>query len=121
MADTEYKITCQEIGHLKGHSDWVTAIETGNPQKENEDTQVLITASRDKTILIWKFNQESTSLTEFGEPVKSLTGHSHFISDLVLTSDNNHLISASWDKEMRLWDLRSGKNTVRFVKDGHEK
>lgn len=37
---------------LKGHSDWITAIETGHPQKD-EDTQVLITASRDNIILIW--------------------------------------------------------------------
>jgi WD40 repeat protein len=59
-------INTKEIGHLHGHSDWVTAIETGHPQKENEDTQVLITASRDKTILIWKFNNESKSIVDFG-------------------------------------------------------
>ena len=104
-----------EIGHLKGHADWVTAIETGHAQRENEDTQVLISSSRDKTILIWKFNQESGRIEEFGEPVKCLTGHSHFISDLALTNDNNHLLSASWDREMRLWDLRTGKTTQRFA------
>jgi guanine nucleotide-binding protein subunit beta-2-like 1 protein len=79
---------------------------------------VLITASRDKTILIWKFNQSVRTINEFGEPVKCLTGHSHFISDLALTSDNNHLISSSWDKELRLWDLRNG-NVLRFVNNGH--
>jgi len=31
----ETTIHTKEIGHLKGHSDWVTAIETGHPQKEN--------------------------------------------------------------------------------------
>lgn len=62
----ETTIRAKEIGHLQGHSDWVTAIETGHPQKENEDTQVLITASRDKTILIWKFNPESKVIADFG-------------------------------------------------------
>ena len=114
-------VKATEIGHLKGHADWVTAIETGHPQKENEDTQVLITASRDKTILIWKFNNESKVVSDFGLPVQSLTGHSHFISDLALTNDNNYLLSASWDKTMRLWDLRNGKTTQRFVEDGHTK
>lgn len=80
----------------------------------------MITASRDRTILIWKFNQGSKELREFGQPVKCLTGHSHFISDLALTNDNNYLLSASWDREMRLWDLRNG-NITRFVKDGHDK
>ena len=117
----ESTIITKEIGHLKGHSDWVTCIETGHPQKENEDTQVLITASRDKSILIWKFNPDSKINTDFGEPVQSLTGHSHFISDLALTNDNNHLLSASWDRSLRLWDLRNGKTTKRFVEDGHSK
>jgi guanine nucleotide-binding protein subunit beta-2-like 1 protein len=117
----ESTILTKEIGHLKGHSDWVTAIETGHPQKENEDTQVLITASRDRTILIWKFNNDSKTATDFGEPVQSLTGHSHFISDLALTNDNNYLLSSSWDRSMRLWDLRNGKTTQRFVEDGHNK
>ena len=121
MAEIESKVTVTEVGHLQGHADWVTGIETGHSQRENEDTQVLISCSRDKTIIIWKFNQESGSLTEFGEPVKALTGHSHFISDLALTKDNNHLLSASWDKEMRLWDLRTGKTSVRFCKEGHDK
>ena len=115
MTEVESNITSKEIGHLEGHSDWVTAIETGHAQRENEDTQVLISSSRDKTILIWKFNNESGRIEEFGEPVKCLTGHSHFISDLALTNDNNHLLSASWDKEMRLWDLRTGKTTQRFA------
>lgn len=66
----ESTINTKEIGHLSGHSDWVTAIETGHPQKENEDTQVLITASRDRTIVIWKFNNESKGTSDFGEPVQ---------------------------------------------------
>ena len=114
-------IRANEIGHLKGHSDWVTSIVTGHPQKENEDTQVLITGSRDKTVLIWKFNNDSKVASDFGFPVQSLTGHNHFISDLALTNDNNYLLSASWDKTMRLWDLRNGKTAHRFTEDGHTK
>ena len=49
-----------------------------------------------------------------------LTGHSHFISDLALTNDNRHLISSSWDKELRLWDLQNGVCEKRFVGHGKE-
>jgi WD40 repeat protein len=58
----------KEIGHLKGHSDWVASIETTHPRRRTR-TQVLITASRDRTILIWKFNNESKGFADFGEPV----------------------------------------------------
>jgi guanine nucleotide-binding protein subunit beta-2-like 1 protein len=48
-----------------------------------------------------------------------LTGHNHFVSDLSLSQDNNFLISSSWDKTLRLWDLRTGLTIKRFV--GHTK
>lgn len=119
--EVEYKLNVTEIGVLEGHKDWVTAIETGHPQKENEDLQVLISASRDRTILIWKFNLDSKIASDFGTPVKCLTGHSHFISDLALTNNNNYLLSSSWDKTIRLWDLTVGKCSNTFVENGHEK
>jgi len=36
-----------------------------------------------------------------------------------LSNDNNFLISASWDKTMRLWDLKTCKTQRLFI--GHEK
>lgn len=45
-------------GVLEGHKDWVTSIVAGFSQKENEDSPVLISSSRDKTLVIWKLNEE---------------------------------------------------------------
>jgi len=47
----------QNQGLLEGHSDWVTSIVAGYSQKENEDPNILISGSRDKSIIIWKLHE----------------------------------------------------------------
>jgi guanine nucleotide-binding protein subunit beta-2-like 1 protein len=112
----------RHVGNLVGHNDWVTCIAAGS--KENEEG-VLVTGSRDRTVMIWKLTggeaeegvDASTRL--YGIPMKSLTGHNHFVSDLALSSDGPFCLSSSWDKTLRLWDLRVGKTSKIFV--GHQK
>ncbi len=45
--------------------------------------------------------------------------HNHFVQDVVLSSDGQFALSASWDGTLRLWDLAQGKTHRRFV--GHSK
>jgi guanine nucleotide-binding protein subunit beta-2-like 1 protein len=107
-----------EMGVLKGHNDRVTCMVAGHSLKEGEDTPLLISGSRDKTLIIWKLYGENKD-GYYGYPYKSLTGHNHFVSDLALANENNMVISSSWDKTLRLWDLKTGKTVRRFV--GHTK
>lgn len=65
----------------------------------------------DKTLIVWKLTRDELS---YGIPQKRLYGHSHFISDVVLSSDGNYALSGSWDKTLRLWDLAAGQSTRRF-------
>ena len=46
-------------------------------------------------------------------------GHNGFVSDVVISSDGQFALSASWDKTLRLWDLNTGLTTRKFV--GHTK
>lgn len=46
-----------------------------------------------------------------------MQGHNHFVQDIVISSDGQYALSASWDKTLRLWDLNTGKTTRRFI--GH--
>lgn len=55
----------------------------------------------------------------YGYAKRALRGHNHFVSDVVISSDGAFALSASWDSELRLWDIGTGKTTRRFV--GHEK
>jgi guanine nucleotide-binding protein subunit beta-2-like 1 protein len=53
----------------------------------------------------------------FGYPKRILHGHNHFVSDVVISSDGQFALSASWDHTLRLWDLNNGQTTRKFV--GH--
>jgi guanine nucleotide-binding protein subunit beta-2-like 1 protein len=73
---------------------------------------MLISASRDKKLLVWNLTQDEGS---YGTPRKALHGHNHFVSDVVLSSDGQFALSSSWDCTLRLWDLTTGTSSRRFV------
>jgi guanine nucleotide-binding protein subunit beta-2-like 1 protein len=98
-------------GVLKGHGGWVTAIAT-----TPESPDMILSASRDKSIIVWQLTREDPN---FGVPRRSLHGHSHFVQDVVISSDGQFALSGSWDHTLRLWDLNTGTTTKRFV--GHTK
>lgn len=107
-------------GTLKGHGDWVTSLAT-----TPEDPNLLLSSSRDKSVVVWQLTHGSGSGQAIGEDNpygfarRALRGHSHFVSDVVISSDGAFCLSSSWDGELRLWDIATGKTTRRFV--GHEK
>jgi guanine nucleotide-binding protein subunit beta-2-like 1 protein len=77
---------------------------------------MILSGSRDKKIFVWSLTREDGN---YGYPRKSLGGHSHFVQDIVISSDGQFALSGSWDATLRLWDLNYGTTTRRFV--GHSK
>uniref|UniRef100_A0A915NSS3 Small ribosomal subunit protein RACK1 n=1 Tax=Meloidogyne floridensis TaxID=298350 RepID=A0A915NSS3_9BILA len=49
------------------------------------------------------------------KPLKSLHGHGHFVSAVVMSPDGQYAFSGSWNKTLRLWDLNTGRTTRQFV------
>merc|ERR1711982_101575 len=90
-------------GTLKGHNGIVTSIATNS-----ETPDVLISGSRDKTIISWNLNPENLQPEEAGVPKRSLVGHSHFVEDVVLSvafsADNRQIVSGSRDRSLKLWN-----------------
>jgi guanine nucleotide-binding protein subunit beta-2-like 1 protein len=101
-------------GSLKGHSDWVTCIAS-----TIEETGMLLSGSRDKSVIVWTLNRDNEDEGLCGMPKRALRGHSHFVQDITISSDGQFALSASWDGTLRLWDINSGLTTRRFT--SHEK
>jgi len=99
-------------GVLKGHDGWVTCIATSA-----ETPDRILSGSRDKSLIVWDLTREDAK--NYGAPKKSLVGHAHFVEDVVISSDGQYALSASWDGSLRLWDLSTGQTTKRFL--GHKK
>ena len=116
------------LGVLEGHGGAVTSLVCG---EDKDGAPLLLSGSRDKSIIQWKLNFEGEIVilrddedkeikkTLMGKPYKSLHGHNHFVSSLALNSDNTKLVSGSWDKTIRLWDIPSSKSDLIFK--GHTK
>lgn len=99
-------------GELKGHTGWVTSIAT-----PLESSETIVTGSRDKTLIVWRLDGDDGE--NYGTAVKRLTGHSHFVQDVTISSDGQYALSGSWDGTLRLWDLNTGNTSRRFI--GHTK
>jgi len=102
-------------GYLKGHGGWVTSIAT-----TLDNSGLVISGSRDKTVIVWQIAPDGSSDDRsYGYPKRALRGHSHYVSDVVLSMDGQFALSSSWDHTLRLWELATGTTTRRFV--GHTK
>jgi guanine nucleotide-binding protein subunit beta-2-like 1 protein len=120
MSTEKVTAVIESAGVLQGHDNMVNCIVAGhaNPNHPDEDDTILVSGSRDKSLIIWElYHTQQDNLA--GRPLKCLTGHNHFVSDLSISNDNTFVMSSSWDKTMRLWDLRSGKCVRNFI--GHTK
>ena len=105
-------LRCVQVGTLVGHNGWVTAI-AFTPNTNEETMNMLVSASRDKTLLKWDLTRHQGE--EYGRPRLLMRGHSNFVQDVVVSSDGQFALSGSWDGTLRLWDLTTGVSTRTFV------
>lgn len=76
----------------------------------------LLAAARSPHVPVW-LRPLRASLAE-SAPELILTGHNNSVGALAATPDGRLLVSASWDRTVRVWDLESGQ--VVHVLEGHE-
>ena len=122
------EFSIETLGVLEGHGGAVTSLVCG---EDKDGAPLLLSGSRDNSIIQWKLNFEGEEVNIknddgkdikkilMGKPLKSFHGHNHFVSSLALNSDNTKLVSGSWDKTIRLWDIPTSKSDLLFK--GHTK
>lgn len=54
---------------------------------------MLLSGSRDKTLIIWDLTRDETT---YGVPKRSLKGHSHIVSDCVRTPSKTQLYGSEF-------------------------
>jgi platelet-activating factor acetylhydrolase IB subunit alpha len=102
----------KNIRTLPGHDHSVSAIRfipsgaAGAPSSGN----LLVSASRDKTLRIWDVTT--------GYCVKTIRGHADWVRDVAPSFDGRWLVSAGTDQTARLWDASTGEAKCTFI--GHE-
>lgn len=117
MSKENEKLTIEYVGALLGHTGFVTSIVVG---KDSNNKPLVVSGSRDKKIIVWKLdlekginadeNMRNNEDKVVGSAYKTLTGHNHFVSGLSISGNSSHLLSCSWDKTLRLWDLNTFKS-----------
>ena len=75
------------------HENWICKVITLPSNR-------IASASYDKTIKVWKSNKPYNDI-----PIKVLRGHSKFIYCLLSIKERDLMISGSWDRTLRLWNM----------------
>jgi WD40 repeat protein len=89
-------LTSREIiANQKGHDEAINSIAI------NSKTEIIASASDDKTIKIWNLKTR--------ELLQTLTGHSDAVSAVEISPNGDILASGSWDKTIKLWNLQTGE------------
>ena len=104
-----------------GHGGWVTSLAVGEEEIDGQRKEFLLSGSRDRTLIKWELEpkREEEEDKEWGRPKKLMTGHSHFVSEVKLTSDSRFAFSASWDGSVRLWNVANGRTISKLI--GHNR
>ncbi|KAJ3335173.1 Transducin (beta)-like 3, partial [Kappamyces sp. JEL0680] len=104
-----YDIESKDYTIVQGHSDIVLTAAA------SFDGSLLATGSKDNTCIVWAVDAASSLPDERLVAQSTLKGHTSHISALGFTQQSNkYLLSASQDRTVKCWDLKTNKTRYTF-------
>src|SRR4051812_17281066 len=80
-----------------------------NLQTQSQIVRDFLKHIEEKMASVWWI--KTTALTPPTSPlVQTLTGHSNYVNCVAVTPDGNNIISGSFDKTIRVWNLKTGQH-----------
>jgi WD40 repeat protein len=94
------------IGQIRRHSGWVYSVAL------SPDASLIASCSNDRTVRIFQAASVASDSDSCASVV--LNGHSHAIRCCAFNANGSRLATASWDGDVRIWDVVSG-DCVRAI------
>ena len=89
------------VGTLQEHSHWVNGV-AFSPEREQ-----LVTVSSDNTVKLWqlkcKKKQDNVCLQIDGTPLKTMTQHTWWVTDVSFSPDGKTFVTSSRDGTVKIW------------------
>ncbi|XP_062151053.1 ribosome biogenesis protein WDR12 homolog [Alnus glutinosa] len=100
---------------LEGHSDGVASV--GVINREGAESITVATASKDRTLRLWKFNTEEP----VNNPIKirafkTLRGHRGSVQSVAAQTSGDMVCSGSWDCTINLWQTNDNTDGDLSIK-----
>ncbi len=127
----------KEVQRLTGHAGFVEALAYGGDVLASGATDAAIRlwdgsgactatllghearvhaiAFRDERVLSYGADGVRTWLPSLCDSLRTLRGHASYVYAVAFSADGTRLVSASWDKTLRVWDVATGREVARAL------
>lgn len=102
------QVESSKCQYLKGHEDIILCVKS-----VPSDPMCVISSSKDCTVLIWKFKDETLEHTI----IYKATGHTHAVHSLAVSNSDKMFLSVGEDTTLKRWSFVEPKNKSRKTDD----